>query len=283
MVSRLTLAWMSVIAGLAQPFPSTCSGGRQLPFAAIEVPHPLDKSCGVKGKATSPAPTQLQNTVKNNYCAQGTPQVFTPQNLIDLQHRTTVPSGQGLEPANRKALIALGEGKLITLKAMIFEAHHADLNGGESVNCNISNEEGNDIHIALVPPAATQECASVTAEISPHFRPATWNEIGHFEIFDPATNKYTVNPAVASLLRGHIFRFTGQLFFDASHKPCPCGTNCTPVRSSEWEIHPVTAIDVCKPGTLCNETSSTDWEPFDTWWKRLHQVPPPQSHETPPH
>jgi len=208
--------------------------------------------------------------VKNNFCAQGTPTVVTPQTLIALQGRTNVPAGQGLEPLDRTPLKLLGEGKLVVIKAFIIEAHHADLGGGESVNCKLGDEEGNDIHIALGPTATTQECASVSAEISPHFRPASWNEIGHFEKFNPSTHLNEVNTDLAALLQAQPFRFTGQLFFDASHAPCPCNTNCTPKRSSDWEIHPIYKIEVCKSGTPCNVQSNTDWTPFDTWWQGLH-------------
>src|SRR5207245_5530216 len=117
--------------------------------------QPVDKSCGLKGKLTSSAASHTQNSLKNNFCAQGTPEVFTPQKLITLQANTTVRSG--VEPANRNALRALGEGKLVMMKAFIIEAHHADLGNGESVNCNLGDEEGNDIHIALGTSATAQE------------------------------------------------------------------------------------------------------------------------------
>ena len=102
----------------------------------------------------------------------------------------------------------------------------------------------NDIHIAFGSHADSQECEGVSAEIIPHYRPASWNEIGHFETYSSKTKKYTPNPAMASRLQAHVYRITGQLFFDASHRACPCGTTCSPKRSSEWEIHPVYGIEV---------------------------------------
>jgi len=62
----------------------------------------------------------------------------------------------------------LGEGKLVRIAAFINEAHYADLCAGESVNCNLATEKGNNIHIALGPTATTLECSNMTAEISPH-------------------------------------------------------------------------------------------------------------------
>jgi len=61
---------------------------------------------------------------------------------------------------------------------------------GESVNCNGAKEEDNDIHIAFGAQPSTKECNSITAEISPHYRPASWNEIGHFEKWNPTTKNY---------------------------------------------------------------------------------------------
>ena len=288
LVLLATLA-LGTIPSLAQTgLPDSCPNGSPLPFSAIEVKHPIDQSCGIHGKTTSPAKSQLQNSVKNNFCAaSATSETFTPQMLIDLQHNTHVPSGQGKEPADRTPLKDLGEGKLIRMKAFLIEAHHADLpragstSGGESVNCNALTEEGNDVHMALGAKPATQECDSISAEISPHYRPASWNEIGHFETWNPTTAKYVANPAMASRLQSHAYRITGQLFFDASHAPCPCGVPCNPIRASVWEIHPVYKIEVCKAGASCDENADGDWIDFDSWWKGLAPMQPskrPHSH-----
>lgn len=265
---------------VCQQFPDHCPNGGKLPFNAPQLAHSVDQTCGLKGKPSSPANSQLQNSVKNNFCSSGaTPELNTPAMLIALQKKTPVPSGTGKEPPTRDALRTLGEGKLVRMKASIIEAHHADVGTGESVNCGGKTEEENDIHIALGLQLPTQECASVTAEISPHYRPQSWNEIGHFEIWNPATKKYVVNAAIASRLQAQPLRFTGQLFFDASHELCACGTTCSPSRSSVWEIHPVYKIDVCKSGTQCREDNDGDWLSFDDWWHSLTPVQPTK----PPH
>ena len=156
------------------------------------------------------------------------------------------------------------------MKAFLIEAHHADLGSGETVNCQGTTEELNDVHIAFGAQADTQECNSVTAEISPHYRPASWNEIGHHEIWNSATNKYRTDPAVDARLKSHPYRVTGQLFFDASHSVCPCGvSHCSPVRASLWEIHSVYNIEVCRAAMPCDENSDADWLAFDTWRKSL--------------
>lgn len=265
-------AMMAPCAALqAQGAFSDRCGGAPLPFASIEVRHPIDGSCGINGAAGASGGSRLQNAVKNNFCAGagGTkPQTITVQALVDLQKQTKVPSGHGNEPASRAPLTALGEGRLVRIKAFLYEAHHADLGSGESVNCNGANAPENDVHIALVEQASSQECESVTAEISPHFRPDTWSVIGDDETYSPGSRMYTPNPAIEAKLKGHPFRITGQLFFDASHKVCPCGAKCSgePVRASLWEIHPVYAIEVCAAGTPCDESRDADWVAFDKWW-----------------
>lgn len=275
-------------------FPDTCPGGAKLPFAAIEVKHPIDTTCPALtgGKKSSPK-SQAQNKVKNNFCTTAaTPEPITPSKLIELQATAFANpdiknhTGQGQEPTNRAALTALGEGKLVRLKGFLIEAHYADIAplGGETVNCNKLTPEENDIHIAFGPEAGTKECASVSAEISPHYRPASWAEIGKFQTFDDTTKKDVVNQPLADRLQAQPYRITGQLFYDASHAPCTCGTGCHPSRSSSWEIHPIYKIEVCKAPPACDENNDKDWTDFDAWWKAPPAAKPasPPPPKTPP-
>jgi len=288
-VVNVTLVCGVCSAVAQRQFPDHCADGSALPFAAIEMRHPIDDRCGLTGNSSAPANSKLQNAVKDNFCAGvggKTPEAFTPQMLVALQGHTRIPSGFKKEPADRQPLSVLGEGKLVRIKAFLVEAHHADLGGGETVNCNGGTELENDIHMAMGAAADTKECYSVSAEISPHFRPASWNEIGHYEHYNKSTKKYTPDPAMAARLHAHAYRITGQLFFDASHKVCPCGTTCTPVRASLWEIHPVYAIEVCKSGTTCDENKDEEWLAFDTWWHSLaplKKLKGPHSHPETPH
>ena len=95
----------------------------------------------------------------------------------------------------------------------------------------------------------------------------SWNEIGHFEIYNSSTRKYVPNLALDARLTAHPYRITGQLFFDASHKPCKNGKGPNPKRISIWEIHPAYAIDVCSNSTLasCKATDDSLWTPLDQW------------------
>ncbi len=259
-------------AGAQTPFPRVCPDGRPIPpFAAVRETQSIDTTCGISGKASSSASIKLQDLAKNNFCATDPPMDITVAGLIDLQQQA---EAQGITfgstiPTSRTQVQALGEGKLVRLVAYLIEAHHADITDGESVNCDGLGEVNNDVHIALGDSDGAAECSSVTAEISPHFRPRSWNEIGHFEIYNPTTQLYVPNLPVATRLQSRVYRITGQLFFDASHTPCPCGTKdsgCSPVRSSLWEIHPVYAVEVCKMGGSCAISDEGSWMPFNQWW-----------------
>jgi len=138
----------------------------------------------------------------------------------------------------------------------------------------------NDIHMATVATPDSKECESISAEILPHYRPDSWNQIGNDESYNSRTKKYTTNPGVDARLKTHPYRITGQLFFDASHEVCPCGTSCSPIRASLWEIHPVYSIEVCKAGTPCDENNDSDWLAFDKWWNSLLPVKPPKGPHT---
>ena len=289
MQKLISMGFLIITALFGQAkFPDTCPNGAGLPFKDIQVSHPIDKSCPSKeGDPSAPDRSHLQNAVKNNFCASmDAPETFTPQMLIDLQAKAVdrgISSGHNQEPDNRSVLHDLGEGKVVRMKAYLIEAHHADLGSGESVNCKKPTEEDNDIHVAFGATPNTQECGSVSAEITPHYRPASWNEIGHFET--KKGNKYVPNPAYVSRLQAHPYRITGQLFFDASHQPCACGTaSCSgnPLRASVWEIHPVYQIEVCKHASQCREENDSDWTSFDEWWNNLTPIQPampPHTHQ----
>jgi hypothetical protein len=89
--------------------------------------------------------------------------------------------------------------------------------------------------------------AASPPEIIPHFRPTGWTD------------------AALNGLNGHPVRLTGQLFFDASHKPCTPGKKAGPPPVSLWEIHLIYAVDVCSNKTLiaCDRTDESIWTPLE--------------------
>jgi hypothetical protein len=243
--------------------PTTTSGqdfpGCTLPFDSIKESHSLDSTCGPEGK-TADASNQAQNRAKNNFCATDDPFGVTFNMFLSLQQAVesqNIPFGSGMNlPPDRSLLqnlvmvggTKIGEGTLVRLVAFIVDAHYSNVSSGETVNCKLRGKENNDIHIMLGHSTLAAACDTVTAEMSPHFRPVAWDQLPDLNLRVPV-------------------RISGQLFLDASHRPCKNGTGPNPQRESIWEIHPLYAIDVCSSATLakCSATNDSVWTPLDQW------------------
>jgi len=290
----LLLSSLSYVAAPAPPHASRRAQERSgdafkpgcptLPFEAIKVKRPIDGTCPRAGSSAND-PTgahALENEAKNNFCATGDPVPVTYNAFVNLQaavnKMTDLPWGEGTRlPPDRSKLhnlkitdsgktLTLGEGTKVVFVGYVMDTKHDDTAKGEDVNCKMSGNEPNDIHISLrtiagaSPPAAPKgkpdpRCNSITAEISPHYRPDSWDKFDSAP-YRPVFRKYPV-------------RITGTLLFDAAHRPCTNGVPSAgnPVRISVWEIHPVYAIDVCKYASLarCKATDKTAWTPFDKY------------------
>jgi hypothetical protein len=258
------LSGIWVVLGRLQNKTHAFSPACVLPFDT-GAKHGIDGSCTMRGSADSDAEA-AQNEAKNNFCATGAPVNLNFANFAQLQQAAQSAGitfgGSAQLPLDRSALHNLvsvpdqgraGEGTVVRLAAYVMDAHYSNVSNGESVNCGRPGNENNDIHIVLgqypiaarQKPTPEQECASVTAEISPHFRPDSWT-----------SGNLNQNSA-------HLFRFTGQLFFDASHRPCSGKSGASPRRLAIWEIHPVYAVDICgDPGNNCTVGSDQNWLPL---------------------
>jgi hypothetical protein len=239
--------------------PSCPSPSFPSPFPA-SAPQ-IDSLCGTLGSGGREA---AQNQAKNDFCASGSAQTITIQNLKTLQ--TAVEDNTNINfgdeaTATRKAgptqdrtpLRKLGEGNLVTFTGFVLIARQE---GAESVNCGknveINDPLMHDIHISLVENAETtlaNECSSVVAEMIPHHRPDSWT---HANVQKVADQKAKV-------------RVTGQQFFDSSHVPCAGGVKVrsNPKRVSLWEIHPIYKFEVCT--AKCDGAGT--WVPLDEWVK----------------
>ena len=268
---------------------------KDLPFSRIAVSHEIDTKCPPTGASDGNACHYAQNAAKNNFSAKVTPVALTIDDFSRLQNATQkrIDQGEiafkGKYPEDRSRLEKIievngkwvGEGNLVTLDAYVFGADYANTQynkdsqnrpgKGEAVNCNRPELAWNDIHIALSSEVApqTDECDTVTAELSPHGRPAIWDR------FHDGLNA-EVETLLPGLLRHKVIRMqqkgdeliyvrlTGPLFYDASHTPCKFnGKTVTerqsPPRRSIWEIHPVYRIQV--------RNESNQWIEFDEWAK----------------
>ena len=269
--------FLSVVALVGTPNLARSSGfdvACTLPFESIKLHHPVDDSCANRGDVIDPpvgdndAAHALQNEAKNNLCAPGNPALITFASFARLQNkldqkvaaaktwtRDHLPDDRSVFAAiyTTSAGDTIGEGNVVRLVAWVMKLRQG---GAESVNCQGTRKEQTDLHIVLIASSDrenTAECSSVTAEITPHLRPEKWDA-------------HTI-----LLANDHPLRFTGQLMYDASHRPCsgnpPRASSRAPARVSSWEIHPVYGIDVCIKKSLrsCKAGDESVWIPLDQW------------------
>ncbi len=266
----------------------------QVPFASIAVHHEIDDRCPSTGRRDNNIYHYAQNAAKNNFTAKGKPVKLSFDDFTNMQKATQkkIEMEQikfvGKYPADRTQLTnlikvkgkSLGEGTLVSLEAYVFRSFYANTKfshddqgrpaTGEAVDCDSPELDWNDIHIALSanPSADTDQCTTVTAEISPHYRPVVWSKFhdglnADIENILPGLLQHRVvaqQKAVDQPLR---VRITGPLFYDASHKPCEFnGNNVTarnsPERRTIWEIHPIYRIQVY-------DTARRRWVELDQW------------------
>lgn len=124
---------------------------------------------------------------------------------------------------DRTQLTAWGEGKAVRIKARLKRIEKYG-SGKETSNCNLKLEENNDYHIVLTRVKNKPESQSITAEITPRLRPAGWT-------YKKLNKLKDTQPYV---------RVTGYLMLDTQHIG-----DAHPIRYTHWEIHPVTAFEVC--------------------------------------
>lgn len=276
LVSAFVCAGLLVAVGsasvTAQGLISDC-----VPLGGIGQHRPIDDNCPARGEVPDPpveandAAHALQNLAKNNFCATGVPALVTFTTFKKLQQvleqNTPVSKTWGREhlPDDRDVLrsiyttsegATIGEGTVVTFAAWLLKIRKG---GAETCNCGQTNGTAKgmiDMHLVLVSSwdrDRAPECSSVTAEVPPHYRPDVWD-----------------GETLLSAL-SHPLRITGQLMYDASHRPCSGDPltpgSRTPARISSWEIHPVYAIDVCKKKSLnsCKADDDSAWTPLDQW------------------
>ena len=254
------------IAGLAIGRPAPAEDfqpGCTLPFDQIKSENlEIDAECGIEGAGGSDEKV-AENRAKNNFCATGSAASLSFVSFKKLQQKTDEGKADGVNFKADRTLLreihttsdgdTVGEGSRVRFAAFVLKADHSNhKKDGEKVNCNRKGRPFNDVHIALVEKSTTKDqCKSVTAEISPHFRPDDWTPGALKDLKD---------------LKKPV-RITGQLFFDSSHAPCHDGVKPNPKRQSVWEIHPAYRIEVCSVNSLsaCNVNTDSKWTDLDVW------------------
>jgi hypothetical protein len=272
-----------VVTGASHAAPAFVPGCT-LPYAAItsDEPREVDERCSVEGKQGSNSKRQAFHRGKNNLCADGAPVALTYNDFRRLQswstaHKDTIPfGGPSSLPEDRDDLKnvykvpngpRIGEGSLVRYVGFISHPRYSNTKKkggkGEAVNCNLLEEEHNDIHLDIVRRPGENDCLSVTAEIIPHFRAPAWE----------------VANLVKVMSRHLPVRFTGHLFFDGVHQPCTINQagkvtkRASPPRATLWEIHPIYQIDICRNASLqgCPARDDSKWVRLHDW---LKDVPP---------
>ena len=269
----------------------------EVPFARIAETHEIDRRCPARGKEDNNIYHYAQNAAKNNFKSKGAPIPLKFSDFEKLQRASekAIASGsvvlQGRYPADRTRLQNLinvrgkliGEGSVVSLQAYIFNANYANTKysklsdgrsaRGEAVDCDNPEPDWNDIHIALSPSRKppVDECSTVVAEISPHYRPAVWSRfhdgrIAEIEALTPGLLKNLVIENKTDKTPELYMRLTGPLFYDASHRPCvfkdgKIVERHSPERFSIWEIHPIYRIEVY-------DRARKRWVDFDRWAMR---------------
>jgi hypothetical protein len=245
-----------------KPFEAGCD----LPYQAIAEKHDvIDDSCPIDGSGRTKPLSDVkiaEDRAKNSFCVTGSPVLIRYSTFLALGRQTADTKESELEDRQGKLanLVTVGgkkvgEGSLVRFVGFVVHAQYSDVKRGnsskygEAVNCYRPSDEENDIHIMLGRTTDEDPCGTVTAEMSPHYRPLTWT------------------PENVMAAGKHPVRITGQMFFDSSHKPCTAGKRARPPRASVWEIHPVYSIEVCQNTSLaaCSATSKTAWVLLNEW------------------
>jgi hypothetical protein len=264
----IELVLLSIALNAQQVFQPTCG---QFPeqIASAHQQRRIDKLC-TAAFGDIPANDlnhRKQNEHKNDFCVSGTPIDITrdlflqlhaaaKQKHIKFGDRINLPDRAGLSDILTVQGRTIGEGTLVRYVALIDEARHSSL-GGESVNCGKKGPANNDVHLDLVRNFDEDSCDSVTAEMSPHFRPSAWHRLAGTGSTKKRETPLAHNPV----------RITGPLFFDASHVSCQENLDTNPARVSVWEIHPVYSIDVCSETEISNCPANNEslWTPLTEW------------------
>ena len=254
-------------AAEARPGSVVFKPGCKLPFDSIKSTGlEIDAQCTSVGNGGDDTAKVLENQSKNNFCAEGNPVPITYDDFKGLQAFADANALKKGLKTSRNSLLnifdssggsKIGEGTLVQVVTFLLKAHPSNVGAGkgENVNCKLTKEDDNDIHIELTMDRSVDEpdpCESITAEMSPHFRPEEWNKLTDLDKFDRPV------------------RITGPLFYDNSHTPCHDNVRPNPKRISVWEIHPVYQFEICKAKTkdlkACDVKDNSVWIPLEQWF-----------------
>ncbi|HBY62073.1 MAG TPA: hypothetical protein DEH78_19815 [Solibacterales bacterium] len=219
-------------------------------------------ACRPEGCAPPGSTHALSNQAKRFIPAAGAPLTLKFRDFALLQEKAAELVGQSrqLSQQERQSIaqlplgagVAAGEGTLVRLVGYIAQGLPPHPNSGESVNCRLRGQQNNDIHIAVAQRPGQDEFAGIVTEMIPQGRDPRW----------------TSARLTAVRAAGRKVMLTGGLFYDNLHVVNPDRNHPLsghPKRFSLWEIHPVTALLVCRRTNqaACQMDRPGDWTPLE--------------------
>ena len=240
----LLLTFASISVGDAH-WRTSGDGGLSRAFAgkrAIPCPRTLNDITDCPDTGCGPSLDPYLNRQKNIRSDDQTAEVTTVQGLKNLPDLVS-----GFEIGDsREKLRELGEGKKVTVVAFALVARKGSR---ESCNCALTAPADTDNMIVLVNPSgkptlAKDEGNSVSAELTPRVR------LDH-----PGLAGAKLQPLITAAGGALLVRVTGLQMFDSEHS---FGYHLK--RQTNWEIHPVLALEYCPKGKKCTADSNIFWK-----------------------
>jgi hypothetical protein len=173
------------------------------------------------------------NKRKNLVTAVTVPTEYKRHDFVVLKFPAQWSSGQKRTPL----LKDWGEGRPVAYEAYLLKVKHYK-DGMEACNCNLKLDENNDFHLVTGHKKTTAEDDSITGEITPRFRLDGWTLKKLQKLADDKA----------------YIRIEGYLMLDTQHL-----NSSVPARVTDWEIHPVTKMQVCA-GSVVSCKAGNNWQ-----------------------
>lgn len=184
----------------------------------------VDGSCGPTGDGGDSFTNQRKNRTD-------TPASYHEVSWKALQALPYPNASTSLASWTQQQLAAIKpyEGIPVTVVGYLTAIKVEDRGSGESTNCHFTNPEEVDWHMPLVEHAGDNEATSIVVETTPRVR--------------QTHTKWTPANLASWVASDSPVRISGWTLLDPEHK-----AHLGKFRSTLWEVHPITKIEVFKDG-----------------------------------
>lgn len=199
---------------------------RPTPVGSILSGPPGTQPCPAAGEPGG----DLETNVRKN--RKDVPTIYEPVTfhaLVSLPSPSSASTNRKTWTVTQRGVIAPFEGVAVSVQGYIVAVKKQSGGSGEATNCHFGTATSTDVHVALVEHAGDGEKTAVVVETTPRFYPQhpTW-----------------VASKLSDLDDSHDpVRISGWTLFDPVHK-----AHLGVYRTTLWEIHPVTRIEVMQDG-----------------------------------